>query len=364
MPLSAAVKTPENFLALLASSDAGIGNLIPSWACLSENQLIASAAFYIATDRSAAALLACTGESLRGTVRDAAEIGLSFNRALGHLHMIPYGKTCSLSVDWKGLVEVVYRTCDVQKVDVQVVFEGDDFEPTVGGKEVVRFTPRFSVPRDFEHARVVYAEVVLSSGQPVYEFMDKTEYAPIRALSNSPAAKKWPTEHWRKACLRRLLKRIPKRPDRQGVINKVLHIEHQEFGPLGEDTPVESMADRHARLQAERKAKDQPEDVEGEVVGEADAGVSGQEAAAAQPDPKPPAPSDSREPTAAQGRVLDACIVLADKAKEHGKKDTAGTIAAWATKKATGKATILESLSDAECAKVMATLKEAEAERK
>ena len=101
----------------------------------------------------------------------------------------------------------------------------------------------------------------------------------------------------------------------------------------------------------------------GVVVGEA-TGVSGQEAAAAQPDPEPPALSDSAEPTAAQGRVLDACIVLADKATEKGKKTSAGIIMAWATKKATGEATTLETLSDADCEKVLATLKEAEAERK
>jgi len=98
----------------------------------------------------------------------------------------------------------------------------------------------------------------------------------------------------------------------------------------------------------------------GEVVGEADGGDSGDGVHPSTPDPNPPVLSDAAEPTAAQGRVLDTCIALADAAKEKGKATSAEKVLAWATKKALGKATALASLSDADCDKVAAELQAAQ----
>ena len=71
-------------------------------------------------------------------------------------------------------------------------------------------------------------------------------------------------------------------------------------------------------------------------------------------------PSDTKEPSAAQSRVLDTCIALADKAKEHGKKTSAEKILAWAQMKEFGEVVKIELLTDEDCMRVMATLKEAE----
>ncbi|XZE35434.1 recombinase RecT [Pirellulaceae bacterium SH501] len=70
-------------------------------------------------------LALCTRQSFIGSVLDLAAIGLEPDGRRAHL--IPYGRTCTYQLDYKGIAELVLRSGKVSHVAADVIRRGDIF---------------------------------------------------------------------------------------------------------------------------------------------------------------------------------------------------------------------------------------------
>ena len=81
-------------------------------------------------------LAACTPKSFLGAMMSAAQLGLEPNTPLGQAYLIPYRNKgvdeVQFQIGYKGLVDLAYRSGEVEVVQAQTVYENDKFECEYG----------------------------------------------------------------------------------------------------------------------------------------------------------------------------------------------------------------------------------------
>ena len=166
-------------------------------------------------------LLQCNRESIRDSLLEAAQIDLCPGGALGQAFLIPYGRECQFQVGYKGLAEIVQREGAVKKVWANVVYqdEVDDgrFQVRSGSSHhlVHDRDPFREDPASWEELLEAglcgaYACAELHNGAVNFETVGMDPLKRAKAMSSSPAWKKWATEMVKKFPLKRLCKRLPK----------------------------------------------------------------------------------------------------------------------------------------------------------
>ena len=168
-------------------------------------------------------LAECTQESLMGCLLDLAQLGIEADGRRAHL--IPYGKACTLIIDYKGLVELVKRGGDVVTIHADKVCKNDNFVVDMG--EIKKHQIDYSRARGDAYAYYAYAKMKDGSIQTQVMTLDEVEK--IRQSSNGKNGTPW-TQHFdemaKKTCFRRLSKWLPMLPE---VAQKVDDIEKMEF---------------------------------------------------------------------------------------------------------------------------------------
>lgn len=129
-------------------------------------------------------------------------------------HLIPFRNNkrgvieCQLIIDFKGLVELAYRSGLVSSIHADVVCENDVFEYDLGEIKCHKIDLR--KPRGAPYA--AYARVVMKDGSFKCEVMSKDEVESIRKRSKAGTSGPWVTD-WaemsKKTAFRRLSKWIP-----------------------------------------------------------------------------------------------------------------------------------------------------------
>ena len=78
----------------------------------------------------------CTPMSFIGALMNAAQLGLEPNTPLGQAYLIPYKNKgvleCQFQLGYKGLIDLAYRTGQIQVIQAQAVREFDYFEYQYG----------------------------------------------------------------------------------------------------------------------------------------------------------------------------------------------------------------------------------------
>lgn len=165
----------------------------------------------------------CTQESFFKCLLDLSAMGLEPDGRLAHL--IPYGKECTLIIDYKGMVALVRRSGDVAKIHADVVCEFDVFENSLG--EVTKHTINFRKPRGDVYA--AYAQVTLKDGSVQSVIMSKDEIEAIRNRSRAGKAGPWVTD-WnemaKKTAFRRLCKWLTLSPE---IMDHIATADDSEF---------------------------------------------------------------------------------------------------------------------------------------
>lgn len=168
-------------------------------------------------------LAECTQESFFRCLFDLSAMGLEPDGRRAHL--IPYGRECTLVVDYKGLVELVRRSGDVAKIHADVVCENDDFEHSLG--EVVKHTYDLKGERGKPYA--AYAQVTLKDGSIQAEIMGIAEIEKIRSKSKAGRSGPW-VDHWeemaKKTAFRRLTKWLTLSPE---IADRIAKADEHEF---------------------------------------------------------------------------------------------------------------------------------------
>jgi recombination protein RecT len=112
-------------------------------------------------------LAECTRDSFLGGLMQAAQLGLEPNTPLGQAYLIPYRNNkkgvmeCQFQVGYKGLIDLAYRSGDVQTIQAYCVYEHDDFEYEFGLEPKLHHKPAMA---DRGKLICVYAMFKLTNG--------------------------------------------------------------------------------------------------------------------------------------------------------------------------------------------------------
>lgn len=114
----------------------------------------------------------CTPQSFLGAMMTAAQLGLEPNTPLGQAYLIPYrnkGKLeAQFQLGYKGLIDLAYRSGEVELVQAQCVYENDTFKYRFGLEPELEHIP---ADRDRGELVKVYALFKTKSGGFGFEVM-------------------------------------------------------------------------------------------------------------------------------------------------------------------------------------------------
>lgn len=206
------------------------------------------------------ALANCDKMSFFSCLMQLASFGL--NPDGRNAHPIPYGKTCTLVIDYKGFVTLALRCPKVSKVEAFVVHKGDHFRLVNGEVEHIVDDPWG------DRGEVVgyYAVCQFSDGVKKFEVMSKAEVDGIRKRSRAGNNGPWVTDYdemAKKTVFKRLTKWLPVTPELQDAVAK----DDEEYQ---NDKPNQNQFDRSARVTAKDilggKKQEKPEEETGETI--------------------------------------------------------------------------------------------------
>lgn len=158
-------------------------------------------------------LARCTQESFFECLLSLSQWGLEPDGRRAHL--IPYGDKCTLIIDYKGYVELAYRSGIVRNIHADVVRDGDIFEYNLG--RVQKHVPWF-LRRDADRPEAAgdvfaaYCTVELVGETVKAEVLSREDVEGIRKRSKASGNGPWVTD-WnemaKKTAFRRVSKWLP-----------------------------------------------------------------------------------------------------------------------------------------------------------
>lgn len=188
----------------------------------------------------------CDRNSVLAAVMNVAQVGLTLNPVNQEAYLIPRwsknGMQCVLEPSYQGLVKLVTDTGSVKNVTCFAVYEGDDFEVSLGTSMKIDHKPKFKKDAKITH---VYAIAELPNGSKLPEVMTIEDCYDIRAKSESYKAwlknnkiscpwVEWEQEMCRKCCIKRLVKYLPKTEAWEKIREAIaLDNEDYELDPYG-----------------------------------------------------------------------------------------------------------------------------------
>lgn len=144
----------------------------------------------------------------------AAQLGLECNTPLGQAYLIPYRNhgqlECQFQLGYKGLIDLCYRSGEVNTVQAHTVYENDVFEYELGLEPKLRHVPATSQRGAPTHFYAVFRTKSDGYGFEVMSIDDVRAHAQkySKSYSNGP----WQTnfeEMAKKTVLKRALKYAP-----------------------------------------------------------------------------------------------------------------------------------------------------------
>ena len=159
----------------------------------------------------------CTPESFMRCLLDLSALGIEPDGRRAHL--IPYGKECTLVLDYKGIAELVMRSGLVASIHADKVCENDDFEVNRG--TIVCHRIDYKRPRGAAYA--YYVLISFKDGSEKSEVMTKDEVEAIRKRSRASGSGPWVTdfdEMGKKTVFRRASKWLPLSPEIRDAMEK------------------------------------------------------------------------------------------------------------------------------------------------
>lgn len=172
--------------------------------------------------RTTPGLASCEPMSFLAAMMSAAQLGLEPNTPLGQAYILPYRNTkkgiteVQFQIGYKGLIDLAYRSGEVELVQAQCVYENDKFELEYGIEPKLKH-----VPADGERGKLtkVYAMFRTKSGGYGFECMSVADIeAHAKKYSKAYAGKISPwksnfEEMAKKTVLKKVLKYAPLKSD-------------------------------------------------------------------------------------------------------------------------------------------------------
>ena len=187
----------------------------------------------------------CTAESFLGSMMQAAQLGVEPNTLLGQAYLIPYRNKGVMEVQfqlgYRGMIDLAYRSGEVQNIQAHEVYENDTFEYELGLNPKLRHVPAL---KDRGDVILYYAVFKLTNGGVGFEVMSKED---VEAFAKKKA-KTYGTGPWqsdfdamaKKTLVKRLLKFAPLKSDFVRAISSDETIK-TEIGENMADLPDETV---------------------------------------------------------------------------------------------------------------------------
>lgn len=161
-----------------------------------------------------------TPQSFLGAMMQSAQLGMEVNTVLGQAYILPYNNKGTMEAQfqlgYKGLIDLAYRSGEVESIQAQIVYENDIFKVQYGLEPKLEHIPADS---DRGKAIKVYALFRTKSGGYGFEVMsmeDVKKHAEKYSKAYSSAYSPWKTnfeEMAKKTVLKRVLKYAPLKSD-------------------------------------------------------------------------------------------------------------------------------------------------------
>lgn len=166
-------------------------------------------------------LMQCAPETLCYAIMEAASLGLEIDMR-GQAYLVPFwnNKTRSydvqLLIGYRGLLDLVWRSGQIQSIMADVVGENDKFNVVQGLEQKLEHIPNFTEGRG--EIIAAYAVAIMKDGAKHFLVMPRADLDKIRAASKSADSGpwvQWPEEMMKKSILKRLCKFLPLSPEIQ-----------------------------------------------------------------------------------------------------------------------------------------------------
>jgi recombination protein RecT len=165
-------------------------------------------------------LASCTPGSFLGAMMSAAQLGLEPNTQLGQAYILPYSNKgvleAQFQLGYKGLIDLAYRSGEVEVVQAHIVYENDAFECEYGLEPKLTHTP---ADKNRGEPVKVYAVFKTKSGGYGFEVMsmeDVRNHAAKYSKAYGTAFSPWKSnfeEMAKKTVLKKVLKYAPLKSD-------------------------------------------------------------------------------------------------------------------------------------------------------
>ena len=162
----------------------------------------------------------CTPASFLGAMMTSAQLGLEVNTPLGQAYVLPYRNKgvleAQFQLGYKGMIDLAYRSGEVEVTQAHVVYENDDFTCEYGLEPKLTHTP---ADGDRGEPIKVYAVFKTKSGGYGFEVMsmdDVRKHAAKYSKAYGSGFSPWKTnfeEMAKKTVLKRVLKYAPLKSD-------------------------------------------------------------------------------------------------------------------------------------------------------
>jgi recombination protein RecT len=172
--------------------------------------------------RNTPKLAQCDKMSFLAAMMTAAQLGVEPNTPLGQAYLLPFWNSkrqCNevqFQLGYKGLIDLAYRSGEVETIQAHCVYENDDFEYEYGLEPKLSHKPAKGEKGDFIGA---YAVFRTKSGGYGFDFMSNYEieqHATKYSQSYGKGYSPWKTnfeEMAKKTVIKRVLKYAPMKTD-------------------------------------------------------------------------------------------------------------------------------------------------------
>lgn len=156
----------------------------------------------------------CNELSFLGAMMQAAQLGVEPNTPLGQAYLIPYGNKVQFQLGYRGMIDLAYRSGEIQMIQAHEVHENDEFEYELGLDPKLRHIPAL---KNRGEVILYYAVFKLINGGVGFEVMSKEDVETFakeksKTYKNGP----WETDFdamAKKTLVKRLLKFAPLKSD-------------------------------------------------------------------------------------------------------------------------------------------------------
>lgn len=146
----------------------------------------------------------CTKESVFQCLLDCSALGIEPDGRRAHL--IPFGKTCQLIIDYKGIVDLVRRSGEVAYIHADVVCENDEFDYAFGTGAFLKHKPNL---KKRGSPKCVYSYVRLKDGSEDFDVMSVEDVDNVKRKSRSSGSGPW-VDHWNEMAKKTVFRRHSK----------------------------------------------------------------------------------------------------------------------------------------------------------